>query len=67
MGAFAPPLESERSTFSLGDLALQNLISLPTGNKTVCSLSGSPVPAWMTASYLEALITTVDIGRTYPP
>ena len=65
-GAFAPPLESERSTFSLGDLALQNLISLPTGNKTVCSLNGSPVPAWMTASYLAALITTVDIGRTYP-
>jgi hypothetical protein len=56
---------TERSTLSLVDLALQNLIACQRATKP-CSLKAPRGAAWMTASYLEALITTVDIGRTYP-
>ena len=65
-GSFTPLLEPERSTFSLVDLALQNLIALPLGNKTVSNIGSTAVPAWMTADYLERLIVSVDIGQTYP-
>ena len=65
-GSFTPPVEAERTTLSLVDLALQNLIALPLGNKTVNSRSGAALPPWMTADYLQDLIVSVDIGRTYP-
>lgn len=65
-GTFVPPTEPQRSTLSLVDLALQNLIAVPLGDKTVRSKSASTLPSWMNAAYLEALIVSVDIGRTYP-
>ncbi|WP_223532003.1 DUF6543 domain-containing protein [Pseudomonas sp. GL-RE-20] len=65
-GAFVPLVKPERTTLSLVDLALQNLIALPLGDKTVRSTSATALPAWLTVSYLEALITSVDIGKTYP-
>jgi hypothetical protein len=65
-GSFAPPVGPERTTLSLVDLALQNLIALPLGNKSVRSTSATVLPAWLTVSYLEALIAKVDIGKTYP-
>ncbi|WP_347909797.1 hypothetical protein [Pseudomonas grandcourensis] len=65
-GAFVPLVEPERTTLSLADLTLQNLIALPLGNKTVHSTSAAALPTWLTVSYLEALITSVDIGKTYP-
>ncbi|WP_025112645.1 hypothetical protein [Pseudomonas sp. H1h] len=65
-GSYTPLLEPERSTFSLVDLALQNLIDLPLGNKTVHSIGSTVVPVWMTANYLQALIVSVDIGQHYP-
>ena len=50
----------------LVDLALQNLIALPTGNKSVRSRHGTLLPQWLTPAYLEALITKVNIGQVYP-
>lgn len=65
-GSFAPPVDPERTTLSLVDLALQNLIALPLGNKSVRSTSTATLPTWLTVSYLEALIVSVNIGQTYP-
>ncbi|MCM8741652.1 DUF6543 domain-containing protein [Pseudomonas koreensis] len=65
-GTFVPLTEPERTTLSLVDLALQNLIAVPLGNKIVRSKSAATLPSWMTLAYLEALITSVDIGKTYP-
>jgi hypothetical protein len=65
-GSFTPLVEPERTTLSLVDLALQNLIAQPLGNKSVRSTRGAVLPNWMTTSYLEALIVSVDIGKTYP-
>jgi hypothetical protein len=65
-GSFTPPVGSQRTILSLVDLALQNLIALPLGDKSVRSTSGATLPAWLTATYLETLIGSVDIGKTYP-
>ncbi|MNM20258.1 hypothetical protein D3C81_305940 [compost metagenome] len=65
-GSFAPPVGPERTTLNLVDLALQNLIALPLGNKSIRSTSATVLPAWLTVSYLETLIVKVDIGQTYP-
>ena len=42
------------------------LVGLPLGNKAVQYKNGNPTPAWMTAEYLEQLVSQVDIGQTYP-
>ena len=47
-GSFVPLVEPERTTLSLVDLALQNLIALPLGNKSVRSTSAAALPQWMT-------------------
>lgn len=65
-GAFVPQVGPERMSLSLVDLALQNLIALPLGNKTVRSISGQSLPEWMTVDYLEGLIVNADIGQSYP-
>ncbi|MFY0730056.1 hypothetical protein [Pseudomonas sp. NFX15] len=65
-GSFLPPVAPETTTLSLVDLALQNLIALPLGNKSVKSKGTTSLPTWMTVSYLEALIVSVNIGQTYP-
>jgi hypothetical protein len=65
-GSFVPPVEPERTRLSLVDLALQNLIALPLGNKSVRNTGGAPLPEWMTVSYLEAVISKIDIGQSYP-
>lgn len=66
LGAIAVPGKTETVTMSLIDLALQNLIAVPLGNKTVRRTDGSTVESWMTPSYLEKLVTEVNIGETYP-
>lgn len=65
-GTFVLPGQTDTLTLSLTEMALQNLAGLPRGIKTVRYTDDSPVPAWMTAHYLEQLVTTVDIGATYP-
>ena len=65
-GTFVVPGKIDTTRFSLVELALQNLIGLPTGNKSVRSLDTSPLPAWLTADYVESLIETIDLGRAYP-
>ncbi|MBT2338646.1 MULTISPECIES: dermonecrotic toxin domain-containing protein [Pseudomonas] len=65
-GSFVVPGKIETTRFSLVELALQNLIALPLGDKTVRFLDDTELPEWMTVAYLENLITQVDIGRVYP-
>ncbi|WP_338800372.1 DUF6543 domain-containing protein [Pseudomonas sp. RSB 5.4] len=66
-GTFVPPEQEQTLTLSLVELALQNLAGLPLGNIAVRYREGaSAVPAWMTSTYLENLVTTVNIGKTYP-
>ncbi|WP_223480103.1 MULTISPECIES: dermonecrotic toxin domain-containing protein [unclassified Pseudomonas] len=66
LGTFVVPGKTQTVTLSLIELALQNLIAVPLGNKTVQYKNGDPVPAWMTPAYLENLVTQVDIGAVYP-
>ena len=65
-GTFVVPGKIETTRFNLVDLALQNLIALPLGDKVVRSLDGKALPKWMTVDYVESLITRIDIGRVYP-
>ncbi len=65
-GTFVLPGNTQTQTWTLTELALQNLAGLPLGNKTVRYKDGSPVPEWMSATFLEKLVSTVDIGKTYP-
>lgn len=66
IGTFVVPMKTQTLRLSLVDLALQNLVGLPLGNKAVQYKNGTPTPAWMTAEYLEQLVSQVDIGQTYP-
>ena len=65
-GSFAVPGQIDITRFSLVELALQNLVALPLGDKTVKHLNDTQLPEWMSVDYLESLITKVDIGRVYP-
>lgn len=65
-GTFTVPGKIDSYTFSVTDLALQNLIALPAGNKTLHSTRGKTLPEWLTVKYVEDLITEADIGKTYP-
>ncbi|WHS60315.1 DUF6543 domain-containing protein [Pseudomonas sp. G2-4] len=65
-GTFVVPGKIEITRLNLVDLALQNLIALPLGDKVVRSLDGDTLPTWMTVDYIENLVTTVDVGRFYP-
>lgn len=65
-GSFTLPGKVDTTTFSLADLALQNLIGLPLGDKSVRLRNSSTVPAWLTMAYIETLIRKVDVGQHYP-
>lgn len=65
-GLFTAPGLTSTVTFSLEDLALQNLIALPLGNKVAQYSDGRSLPSWMSVTYLEDLITQVNIGEQYP-
>ncbi|UVM61388.1 dermonecrotic toxin domain-containing protein [Pseudomonas sp. B21-010] len=65
-GTFVVPGKIQTTRFSLVELALQNLIALPLGDKIVRSADGHALPKWMTADYVENLVTQIDIGRVYP-
>ncbi|MHC8289870.1 dermonecrotic toxin domain-containing protein [Pseudomonas sp. XS1P51] len=66
LGTVIVPGKTQTLTLSLVDLALQNLLGMPLGNKAVQYKNGEAVPAWMTPAYLEELVTQVNIGETYP-
>jgi hypothetical protein len=65
-GSFVVPGKIETTRFSLVELALQNLIALPLGDKIVKFVDDTELPDWMTVAYVESLITQVDTGRVYP-
>ncbi|WLH79307.1 hypothetical protein PSH81_26960 [Pseudomonas sp. FP2335] len=65
-GLFPVPGQIDTSIFSVTELALQNLIALPMGVKTLRQRSREKLPDWLTVDYLESLISRVDIGNTYP-
>ncbi|OMQ40856.1 MULTISPECIES: dermonecrotic toxin domain-containing protein [Pseudomonas] len=66
LGAVIVPGKSQTLKISLVEFALQNLAGLPLGDRTVQYKDGEAAPAWLTPAYLEALVTTVNIGKTYP-
>lgn len=65
-GTFVVPGKVDISIFSVVDLALQNLIALPLGDKSIRSTNGKPLPEWMTVEYVEGLVSKANIGSTYP-
>ncbi|WGT26975.1 hypothetical protein [Pseudomonas marginalis] len=65
-GSFIVPGVYNTTTFTLVELALQNLIALPLGNKTIELDNGVALPEWMTVDYVENVIRQVNIGKTYP-
>ena len=65
-GTFAVPGQIETTEFSLTELALQNLIALPLGIKSLRQRTPLTLPDWLTVDYLEGLIRRVDIGSAYP-
>jgi hypothetical protein len=65
-GTFVLPGHIQTRNLSLTELALQNLAGLPLGNKTVRYKDDSALPDWMTVAYVEQLVRSVDIGKTYP-
>lgn len=52
--------------FSLAQLAIGNLGLLAPGRVEVVSASGKTLPVWMDEPYLRQLVTTLDIGTSYP-
>ncbi|WP_392892768.1 dermonecrotic toxin domain-containing protein [Pseudomonas migulae] len=65
-GTFVVPGKFDISRFSAADLALQNLIALPSGDKSIHATDGKQLPAWMTVEYVEELVSEADIGSAYP-
>ncbi|AZF18719.1 dermonecrotic toxin domain-containing protein [Pseudomonas sp. R3-18-08] len=65
-GTFTVPGQTDTTTFSLSELALQNLIAVPLGNKTLLQSNERPLPQWMTVDYVESLVSKADIGKQYP-
>lgn len=57
---------SETLTLTLAELALENLVAVPLGDKVVWFTTGEAVPDWLTPAYVEELVTMVNIGKTYP-
>lgn len=64
-GSFIPG-QVQTTLLSFADLALQNLIALPLGNKSIQGAEGVSVPNWMTVDYIEGLVTAMDLGSAYP-
>lgn len=57
---------SETLILSLAELALENLIAEPLGDKELYFLGAQSVPHWLTTAYVEELVTTLNVGKTYP-
>lgn len=64
-GSFAVPGQVDITRRNLIDLALENLTGLPTGDTSVV-YNGGATPDWLSYSFLEGVITQLDIGEHYP-
>jgi len=59
----------EKTTMTLTELAINNLVARPSGNLTLAHRLGLTLPAWLTPDFITrkgGLIEQVDIGTTYP-
>lgn len=59
----------EKTTMSLTELAIKNLVAMPSGRVTLSHRLGLMLPAWLTPELVtrkNGLIEQVDIGATYP-
>ena len=57
----------DKVTFTLTELALENLIGMPTGHMTIRHAHNQLIQDWwLTGPYIKTLIQKVDIGKTYP-
>lgn len=65
-GTFAVPGQVDITLLSLAQLALENLIALPLGDKSLRLTNGQRPPEWLSVDYLETLITRIDVGSAYP-
>lgn len=53
-------------TYTLAQLAIANLGLLKAGRVELSTTDGSPLPAWMTETYLRQLVRELDVGAHYP-
>ena len=59
----------EKTTMSLIDAAIKNLVGLPANLVEIKHRNGLALPTWLTPEYIAhsgGLIEQVDIGKTYP-
>ncbi|TFY88869.1 hypothetical protein DYL61_23475 [Pseudomonas nabeulensis] len=59
----------DRTTLTLTDLAIKNLVGQPGNLVSITHRNGVPMPDWLTPDYITSrggLIEQVDIGKTYP-
>lgn len=65
-GLFPVPGQFDTTLYSATELALQNLIAVPLGIKSLRLKARYALPEWLSVDYLEKLISRIDIGNTYP-
>lgn len=57
----------EHVKYTLTELALQNLIAIPSGHMTITHKHNQLIQDWwMTPAYIKSLIQRVDVGGQYP-
>ena len=66
VGLFPLPWQFDTTLYSMSQLALQNLIDVPLGIKSLEHNPPRALPEWLTVDYLETLISRIDIGNAYP-
>ena len=66
-GAFGTAGSVRTVTFTLTELALQNLAAIPSGHMTIRHRHNQLIQDWwMTPAYVRSLIQRVDVGARYP-
>ena len=65
-GLFPIPGKFVDTSYTMEQLALQNLIAVPLGIKTLEHKPPHEMPEWFTVDYLEQLISRINVGSNYP-